>query len=292
MTELTSNMRISCKKTLLATILLLISCPTFAGYAITASEIVMLPSSCRQLSEGNFAADAKRYRINAPPPAWMQHFQHYCHGLKSNIRAARATNQRDRIFELKAAVTEFQYVLIHTQPIPKYFPYLAMVRVDLGRTYVKLDNLSEAITQFMKASILKADYNTAYLDLIDTYLKLGNRDEALKVAREGLAHIPNSKALQRHYRELGGKLPYPTPVKSSVTNDTELNNSPSTPAASSSKGKSPEIPDNSVSTKDNPTTQDQDSHYQEPKIGSPTNPWCRFCPPSDVVAPTQPPPTH
>lgn len=290
MTNLTLNMRMLATKITLAGIILLFASPSFAAYAITGSELMVLPSFCRQLTPGNFAPDAKRYRVNAPEPTWMQHFQHYCHGLKSNVRASKALNKTDRNFNLNAAVGEFDYVLTHTQPIPRYFSYLAMVRVDLGRTYIHMGKTNDAIMQFTKASRLRPDFTVAYLELIDVYIKINDRDKALNAAREGLTHSPESKALQTSYRELGGKLPYPTPAQSTTANETEQKTAHSTPSASADQEKGPQMPTKpSAPSADKPAPRNPEPQGQKSKIGSPTNPWCRFCPPSDIVDPKQSP---
>lgn len=270
---------------------LLLSSSVYADYAINASEIVMLPSFCRHLTSGNFAPDAKSYHITGPASVDWPHLQHYCHGLKSIVRAERSTNIQDKKFDLRQAVGEFKYVLTHTKSSPEYYLYLAMARLHLGRTYVYMQKISDAITEFTEASRLQPGYALAYFELINVYIKNGTRDEALKVARQGLTRIPDSKVLQKYYRELGGKLPYPTPIENTAS-DNENSMTPTlTPAATTGPGNNNPTPDYPAKPSQTDTrNQAQEPHHQESPIGSPTNPWCRFCPPSDVETPKKPAP--
>ncbi|MBU1691271.1 MAG: tetratricopeptide repeat protein [Gammaproteobacteria bacterium] len=283
MIYLASKMRISLSKAAMATVLLFLSCSAYADYSITAGELMQLPRFCRQLSEGNFAADAKRYRIDAPQPAWMQHFQHYCHGLKDMVRSTRASNKNDRIYKLNEALNEFQYVLTHTQDSPEFYPYLAMVSVDRGRAYVRMGKDSDAVAELMKAIRLKPDYATAYIELINVYLNLGNREGALNIAQEGLTRTPDSKILQKRYRDLGGKLPYPAPAEKKEepvpqANENSAQSAAELPAINQAPTDAPPVPEDGQSVKEPLPTNSSGNTT----IGTPTNPWCRFCTDSDI----------
>lgn len=267
----------------MAVSLLVLSGSVYADYSITAGELMQLPRFCRQLSEGNFSADAKRHRIDAPQPSWMQHFQHYCHGLKDMVRSTRASNKNDRIYKLNEAINEFQYVLTHTQASPEFFPYLAMVRRDRGRAYVRMGNNSDAVAELMEAIRLNPGYAAAYIELINVNLNVGNREGALNIAQEGLARMPDSKVLQKHYRELGGKLPYPEPhEKKEETSPQASENSAQVeaelPAITQAPTGTPNDPEDSQAAKE-PLP---DNSPGSTAIGTPSNPWCRFCTDSDI----------
>lgn len=280
----TSKTRLSLSNTAMAAVLLVLSFSAYAAdYAITAGELMQLPRFCRQLSEGNFAADAKSYRIDAPPPTWMQHFQHYCHGLKEMARSSSASNKNDRIYKLKEAINEFQYVLTHTQASPEFYPYLAMVRRDRARAYVRMGKDSDAVAELMEAIRLNPGYAAAYIELINVNLNSGNREGALNIAQEGLARFPDSKTLQKHYRELGGKLPYPEPIKKKEEAAPPVSeNSAQAEAESPAISQAPTDP--APDPVDNPAAKEPlpgDSSGST-AIGTPSNPWCRFCTDSDI----------
>ncbi|MEQ6341747.1 MAG: tetratricopeptide repeat protein [Gammaproteobacteria bacterium] len=268
---------------LLVTALLFFSGSAGAGYAMTARDVQMLPSFCHQLSADNYEANAQAYRVAGSFPAGMPHGHHYCHGLKSIARAtAQSANKGARQEELQAAVGEFRYVLGHTEVSPEYYSYLAMVKADLGRVYDRLGKVADSSREFMEAIRLKPDYVAAYIGLIDFYRKLGSREDALKTASEGLTRSPESKTLQRRYRELGGKLPYPAPINGEpkTASPAEL---PASNTAAPGNGNDTTVaaPPVAPSQMDD-QKQPQEAKPQESKIGSPTNPWCRFCPPPEL----------
>lgn len=282
MNKLISKRRYSSNDALVVIALLVFSGSASAGYAMTAKDMQMLPSYCRQLSAGHYEANAQAYRVPGSFPAEMPHGHHYCHGLKSIARAtAQSANKGAVQEELRAAVGEFQYVFGHTEAIPEYFPYLAMVRTDLGRVYDRLGKPGDSSREFMEAIRLKPDYVAAYIGLIDFYRKLGNREDALKTASEGLTHVPESKTLQRRYRELGGKLPYPVPVNGEP-NMASPAEAPANNAAAPGNGNGTTVAAPPVAPSPVDDQKQPETTPQEPKIGSPTNPWCRFCPPPEL----------
>lgn len=276
MNKLISKRRYSSNDALVVIALLVFSGSASAGYAMTAKDMQMLPSYCSQLSAGH-------YEPAVSFPAGMPNAGHYCHGLKSIARAtAQATNRHEIQENLQAAVGEFRYVLGHSEVSPEYYAYLAMVRTDLGRVYDRLGKVADSSREFLEAIRLKPDYVAAYIGLIDFYRKLGNREDALKTASEGLTHAPESKTLQRRYRELGGKLPYPVPVNGEP-NMASPAEAPARNTAAPGNGNDTTVaaPPAAPSQVDD-QKQPQEAKPQETKIGSPTNPWCRFCPPPEL----------
>lgn len=275
MIQLTSKGRCSSSGAILVTALLFFSGSASAGYAMTERDLQLLPPYCRQLSAGH-------YEPAVSFPAGMPNAGHYCHGLKSIARAtAQATNRHEIQENLQAAVGEFRYVLGHTEVSPEYSPYLAMVKTDLGRAYDRLGKIADSSREFMEAIRLKPDYVAAYIGLIDFYRKLGNREDALKTASEGLTHAPESKTLQRRYRELGGKLPYPVPVNGEPETASPAE-APASNAAAPGNGNDTTVAAPPVAPSPVDDQKQPETTPQEPKIGSPTNPWCRFCPPPEL----------
>jgi tetratricopeptide (TPR) repeat protein len=146
----------------------------------------------------------------------------------------------------------------------------------------------EAIIEILKAIEMNPKLARAYSMVADHYLKINRKDEALKYITEGLRHNPETKSLQKRYINLGGKTPYPEPVESqkkrpentsavkenaqTVINQTvikeEVKPADGTKAAEAPQA-DPAKSDNGKGVDDTATAQ---------KIGSPTNPWCRFCP--------------
>lgn len=84
-------------------------------YAVTPDEIAMMPKMCQaKLSPalgGN--TEVQNYWNNQVGHDCWIHMHHYCHGLKSVMRAKFTFNNTDRRFYLGQAIGEFDYVLQH-----------------------------------------------------------------------------------------------------------------------------------------------------------------------------------
>jgi len=109
-------------------------------------------------------------------------------------------------------------------------------------------------------------------------MSAGNKDcrlkqdkKALETISEGLRHLPDSKGLQRRYKALGGKLPYPAPIgkplEKVLPQSSEKIEQPSGKHELTKMGSvvpPPPVP------------------MPLPEISTPEdtkrNPWCRFCP--------------
>lgn len=207
------------------------------------------------------------------------HMHHYCAGLRFLDRAYSAMgNKQDMKYNLNVSINNFNYVLTHTK---EEYAMRGEVHVGKARALKLAGRKAEAIAEFNKALRYEIDSSDAYQALADHYLETGNKAKALEMATEGLRRNPESKGLKRRYTELGGKLPYPAPASEAAATpqppSTGLQVSP-TPAPAMP-------PEASVPEKAAEKTADTTASPPEtPKIGSPTNPWCRFCP-DPVVKP-------
>ncbi len=142
---------------------------------------------------------------------------------------------------------------------------------------------SDAVAELMDAIRMDPGYAAAYIELINVNLNMGNREGALNIAQEGLVRIPDSKVLQKHYRELGGKLPYPMPIEKKEEAAPEVSEN-----SAQAEAESPAITQAPTGTPPNPENSQaaqeplQDDSSGSTAIGTPSNPWCRFCTESDI----------
>jgi hypothetical protein len=60
------------------------------------------------------------------------------------------------------------------------------------------------VESFLAAIALRADYVPPYLALSQYFEQAGDRTEATRIIREGLAHAPDSPHLQERIAELEG----------------------------------------------------------------------------------------
>lgn len=236
-----------------------------AEWKPSPAEMATLPSYCAARFDEKSAA-FKSWRDSMGSD--FMHVHHYCAGLNFVNRArGMGSSNKDRRGTLEAALRNFDYMLAHTQPDFSLRPEILMNR---GIALSMMNRTGEAVGDLLKAIEANPKQARAYMTLADMYDKQKNRSKALEIVTEGLRHNPDTKSLERRYTELGGKLPYPAPIEPApVAVEADK---PDAVSASASDSISPGEPaaDATPSPAETPET--------PPKIGSPTNPYCRFCP--------------
>ena len=131
------------------------------------------------------------------------------------------------------------------------------------------------MSDLQRALSLDPKLARAYITIADQYVKQKNRKKALDVVTEGLRHISDNKALKRRYDELGGKKPYPGPVvaASPVAPAVPETHEKAEASATTHQSGDPEATVNEAGPK---AMEQQKTGTTQ--IGSPKNPYCRFCP--------------
>ncbi|ATE60928.1 tetratricopeptide repeat protein [Thauera sinica] len=175
----------------------------------TAAEQAALPAFCQvKLRDENRSLEAQRYIAQFGFDNWL-HLHHYCYGQNFLSRAAKAADAKDRSSQRRLATKEYEYVLRGVRPDFWMRPQLY---VELGRIYQQLGDAARATGLFNDAIRVSPGYQAAYLALVAQLRQSGSGREALAVATEGLRNLPDSEALKKAYKELGGTEPFPSPV--------------------------------------------------------------------------------
>lgn len=233
-----------------------------AAWAPTAAEMAALPAYCgARFNEGSEAFKSWRSTMGGD----FIHIHHYCAGLNFLNRSYGMSSARDRQGTLGGAVREFDYVLTHASPD---FHLRAEILMNRGLALSLLKKPGEAIVNLNQAIEKNPELPRAWMTLADLYDAQKQRAKALETVTEGLRHNPGTRSLQRRYAELGGKPPYPEPVKpepAQVATPVETPAEPVTEPAATAAQPVEMAPAQTTET-------------LAPKIGSPTNPYCRFCP--------------
>jgi tetratricopeptide (TPR) repeat protein len=256
-------------------VLLVVGGPAAWGeeWSWSDSDIKLMPPYCAARLHKDPSQEARWKQALGPD---YLHSHHLCYGVGFINRAYAARSNRKRKSAADAAVGELNYVISHASPSFSLMPDVYMNR---GIAYTMLKKSGPAIADFRKSIELQPTLVRSYTLLADLYLELNEKTEALKVATEGLRHVPGSKGLQELYTKLGGKLPYPEPIQA------EAKAAPQ-PADASAGAAAPAA---AVDTQAASTTAEEADASQQkasagaepkrqPQVGTPTNPWCRFCP--------------
>ena len=237
-------------------------------WAPSDAEMASLPPYCKaRMKSGQGSQDYKTWEASLGKD--FIHTHHYCAGLNFINRYYRARSNNDKRFNISNAEGNLQYMVSHADPGYSLMPD---VHLNLGVVYSLSNQPAKAIAHFNKAIELNPRQPRAYSSLADYYVKGKQTGKALDIVTEGLRHNPDTKSLQRRYRELGGKLPYPEAIAS--VPPTAPAAEASEPAASAAMPASGAEPAAVAPVTPPPAEQP----IEPPKIGSPTNPYCRFCP--------------
>lgn len=257
---------------------LLLACFTLPAVASgwTDAEIKAMPPYC----------EARMKRAAGKYESWAQalgpdflHTHHYCYGLGYINRYYLARSRRDKQFNLNNAIGTLNYMVSHASPTYSLMPEVYLNR---GLVYSLMGNHAKAILDVKKALELNPKLVKAYALASETYTKLNQKSQALAVVTDGLRQVPDSSVLQRLYTERGGKLPYPEPLAQAAE-------APVAPAQAiregvTAEGEKPQDAVQLAPVSPAPEAagdgggRAEDQAPAAPKIGSPTNPWCRFCP--------------
>lgn len=242
----------------------------------TDAEIALLPPYCA--TKFKHLPDYDSWRQALGPS--FEDVHHYCGALVHLNRYYKSSSTQDRKFFLKNMFTNMDYMFSHVKQSQPRNVLLPEMHFTMGKMLIIAGRDAQAIKEFLQATQLKPDYADPYAALADLYAKAGKKQDALKTLEEGLSHAPESRGLVRRYRALGGKKPIPAPSTPTVSgnseekNTTGVNNSESTPSQPAGSIPTPNSEGTVTPAKTQPTPDVEDS----PKIGSPTNPYCRFCP--------------
>lgn len=205
--------------------------------------------------------DAKRIGMLPPQPDRSYHYHHYCDAVRGLGDMYAAKNKRDFKFHYDFVLNNNGYVIGH---VPADHHLLPLVYLLSGKANYLMKSYSAAETNYLAASRLDPRYAPIYTALAYLYMDTKRRDEAAKAVQTGLELDPTAKPLRRMAGQLNIKLePLPvTPEPAPAADSTPPMASTEPPPAPVKQG-----PDAAPSVRSELSI-----------IGSPTNPWCRFCP--------------
>lgn len=250
---------------------------------VTESELALMPPYCQAKlgkDRGNQAIIDK-WRGIYGDQNWMN-MHHYCDALKFIVRANRSSGNKAAMnynmsYNLGNAQRGIEHMLAYEQT-PDWI-LRPEAHVHLGKIYLRMTLLGKgsegkAVQNFGQAILIQPDYEPAYSALSDFYAGKGLKQKALNVIEEGLKHSPDSKRLLRRFKELGGKTPPAPLVVAQPAAPAEAINSPV-------KQEQPQLGNTtSSSPSDVPASSSPEASQKQTtpsKVGSPSNPWCRFC---------------
>lgn len=173
----------------------------------TAQELKRLPPFCAWKFSGNPAAMKRGF---ARLGEQFKNSHHFCSGLNYLSRYYKSPYGPDAKADVSFARNEFTYMIEHLVPNSSLAAESYLYR---GIAYQIMRQDNAAIADFTQAIRYKPTLAKAYIRLADYFSDHGQKSKALEIVSEGLRHSPNSRGLKRRYLTLGGKKPFPKPVK-------------------------------------------------------------------------------
>lgn len=231
----------------------------------TEAEVKALPPYCQARLGDKNGAEFNHWRNMLGPD--FEHTHHYCYGLIYLNRYYGARTPQGKKQILQSAQSNLLYLV---QRVNRGFPVLPEAYLSLGTVLSLQGKDNDALQAMLKAVELDPKLARAYTAAANQYAKLKKPDDALKLATEGLRQVPGHAGLQRLYDRLGGKPPYPEAAAPAAAAPA----TPATPAVAAEPAT--QAADAAPAGANTPPAAET---AVPPPIGSPSNPWCRFCPP-------------
>ena len=254
--------------------------------APTPSEIPALPPYCKAKLSPDHSDDIRYSGMIGPD--WL-HIHHYCFALNFVNRYYKYFDKDQQRWFVQEALGNFDYVLTHASP---NFWMRPEIHTQKGKLLVSAKRGSEAMNEFLTAINENKNHAPAYVALSYLYQDMGQKPKALSIVEEGLGYVPDSRSLTSRYKELTGRTFVPPPTSAippaiKVTGpeeNTSTNIKPNTliqPTVSIPTVESIPAPAIEKSPASPAVTQPAPIVEDKPKIGSPSNRYCRFCPPEE-----------
>lgn len=253
------------------------------GFTVTKAELASMPPYCTALyGKYHGMPQPQDSPLRHTIPAGCPSVHHYCDGLKYILRADHAMgNKADFSYNMQNAITSFNSVTEEWRSAAPKCSLRAEAHTNFAKSLLRMGKrqpaaASQAINNLNQAIELAPEFLQSYLILADVYIDNGQKGKAKGIIEEGLAHIPNSKALAKRYVSLGGNLstikpvtkPAPTTIEENVTVGKASQPIEVKPVEVKPIEKKPAELKSESNTDSEPP----------PKVGSQKSPYCRFCP--------------
>ncbi len=239
-----------------------------SSYKPNAAEMLRMPPYCQvKWNSSPTSPEWKSWRSQIGSNYIDVH--HFCAALNFMNRYWGTSNPRDRGFYLQSALNNYDYMVKAEKPD---FALRAELYSNRGEVFKLMGRPGEAAKDFNHALSINPRLLRPYLQIADMHVAGKSTTRALETVTEGLRQLPDSKALQRRYLELGGKKPFPEPIAAQVPETVTpqaaaVTQVPETVVEPGSDHAAPSVSEPTKATE------------PQPVIGTPNNPYCRFCPP-------------
>lgn len=253
----------------LAGILTIGSLPA-AVYAGTEMEYRDLRNWCA--ARDKWTEEGRKTPFSTPDGYF--HFHHYCRAVRWMNDSFKFRKEEDKRHAFVNVHNSLQYVL---DKVPGDHFLIPEVYAVKGSAFVLEGKKAQAESALVRAHQLDPSHVDANITLARIYMETNRKERATDLVRRGLAAAPDSKSLLRLAKDVGIPESEITAIIEDATmkaaekaaaGGAEQERAASAPTETKHETKQAEPPVNSAPA----------ASSEPPKIGSPTNPYCRFCP--------------
>ncbi|TCV88135.1 tetratricopeptide repeat protein [Sulfurirhabdus autotrophica] len=267
---------------------------TAEGFLPDKREILMMPQLCQWMYGARAGLDPSAVpQSHTMDTTGCTRYHYYCDAHTDLVRAEKNayTNPGLAKEKLNRALNTLKGQIEFHDGEGSCSKYLrADIRYTYGKAlerYARLTKSSnyyaEAISPLLQAIQLTPEDFRAYQVLGDVYTALNKRKEAQEILYNGLEINPDSKALLRRYKAVGGQRPIPE-KKSDIPPETVNTEKPGKPDTTEEPAKTqdtPAKPSEPLSVSKDASTSGtgvQGAESKNPQDNSQSSPYCRFCP--------------
>jgi len=171
------------------------------GEITSAAQLIGLPGYCRGTQQIRaISQDPTPMSVYIERYGYVYtHLHHYCWALNTENSIAM-NNPKNGHFWLGTAISNIDYVLKNNQD--HKFVLLPEIYVSKARIFFKMDQPDDAVPWLKKAIALRPNYSPAYARLSDYYVEKGDKAEAVKILKQGIAKSNKSDMLIHRLREI------------------------------------------------------------------------------------------
>lgn len=199
------------------------------------------------------------------------HFHHYCLAMKDIDTIYRARNRQEVQYAISRVKDNLHYVI--SRYPAEYFLIPEVYALRGKAEYLGGSNF-DAKLSLVRALQLDPNHVGAHITLVDLYVKMNRKAEAIKAIRAALAVAPEHKGVRRIALELGVEVP------EIAAREKKLGDAPAQPEIAVVAPEINAVTDTAPTDKTTPDTRETETPKPakpEPAIGMPGNPYCRFC---------------
>ncbi len=227
------------------------------------------------IERDKWTQEGRTRAMTMPTPTHYYHFHHYCAAVSALNKSHVVRNEVDRRYQLERVIGESNYVLTH---VAANNPLLPEVHALRGQALLVGHKSADAERELLKALELDPKHLDAHITLARLYSDTKRKDKEIETVRSGLALAPGNRTLRRMGEKLGVELPSPEEKPAAAVPDAPAAGNEPAPVGAALPNVEPAQSESGVSPIDIP-------------IGSPTNPWCRFCSDTPAAPPASSPST-